>query len=295
LHTLFLGLGFGFVTASTLFLATVALSMQFSSSNHVPNFALGDFMTVGAYAGYEVLIHTNQNLFLAACAAAIAGGLVSLIFNSAIVQPLLRKGIKPGFLIVVMLGASLVIQSTLQIIYSPEPLPFHLPTTPPLHLGPFLLTSRELGTIALALAVLAVVHVMLRYTLLGRSIRAIADSPELARVSGVHVERIINVTWALAGALTGLAGGTLAATVGTVYPTLGFSFLFVIFAAAIVGGVDRPYAAAVGALLIGVVTEVSAFYVSSNDKTVVAFVILVGALILRPQGLFPRKTTSLSI
>jgi branched-chain amino acid transport system permease protein/neutral amino acid transport system permease protein len=86
--------------------------------------------------------------------------------------------------------------------------------------------------------------------------------------------------------MAGVAGFVLGATVGTLTPTLGYTFLLVIFAAAIVGGIGKPYGAMAGALVIGVAMEVAALYIPANYKEVVAFLILIGVLLVRPQGIF---------
>ncbi|MGH7860612.1 MAG: branched-chain amino acid ABC transporter permease, partial [Candidatus Dormibacteraceae bacterium] len=164
-----------------------------------------------------------------------------------------------------------------------------LPSPAPQNYGPFRFTPNDLWIIISAAVVLLSVHAVLRYTKFGKSQRAVSDDPSLARVSGIDSDRVINLTWLWAGAMTGFAGFVLAASVGAFDPTLGFTFLLVIFAAAVVGGVGQPYGAMLGALLIGVAMEVSALYISSEYKQVVAFVLLILTLLVRPSGLIPAR------
>jgi branched-subunit amino acid ABC-type transport system permease component len=99
----------------------------------------------------------------------------------------------------------------------------------------------------------------------------------------------VAVTWLLAGGIAGVAGYVLAATIGSVTPTIGNAYLIVIFAAAVVGGIGRAYGAMIGALIIGMSMEISAVYLPSEYKTVVAFSLLVLALIFRPGGILSTK------
>jgi branched-subunit amino acid ABC-type transport system permease component len=131
------------------------------------------------------------------------------------------------------------------------------------------------------------VHLVLRYTKFGKAQRAVADSRELARVTGIDAARVVRITWLWAGAMGGLAGFVLGVSVGSLTPTLGNTFLLVIFSAAIVGGISKPYGSMIGALVIGMSMEISALYIPADYKPVVAFAFLIVTLLLRPNGLFP--------
>jgi branched-subunit amino acid ABC-type transport system permease component len=133
------------------------------------------------------------------------------------------------------------------------------------------------------------VHLLLRYTYFGRAQRAVAENLALARASGINAARVINRTWLLTGSLAGLAGYVLGISTGGLYPAMGFQFLLVVFAAAILGGIGQPYGAMAGALVVGVTMEVSALYISSDYKTVIAFGLLIAALLVRPQGLVAAR------
>jgi branched-chain amino acid transport system permease protein/neutral amino acid transport system permease protein len=112
-----------------------------------------------------------------------------------------------------------------------------------------------------------------------------SDNHDLAMVSGIDNNRITAFTWLLSGALAGLAGVVLALDVTSFQPLFGNDFLFVIFAAMILGGVGSPYGAMLGAIVIGLATEVSAVLVNSAFKNDIAFAVLILVLLLRPQGI----------
>jgi neutral amino acid transport system permease protein len=284
MSNLMLGVGFGLVTASILALATVPLSLQMSVAR-IPNFAHGEILTVGAYAAYVVNQHVN-NIYLEALAAALAGGLVAYLMNALLLQPFARRKPKLLILFILTIAASLMIQNIILLFFTGNSLAYHLPASPPHRIGPFLLTGLNLFTIAAAIVVMLAVHVLLKYTKFGKAQRAVADSKDLAQVTGINSERIVQVTWLLDGLIAGFAGFLLGVSSGTLTPTLGQGYLLVIFAAAILGGIGKPYGAMAGAVFIGVAMEISALYIPASYKEVVAFGLLILTLLLRPNGIF---------
>jgi branched-chain amino acid transport system permease protein/neutral amino acid transport system permease protein len=138
----------------------------------------------------------------------------------------------------------------------------------------------------LAIAVMIIVQLLLTQTRLGKAMRATAANPGLAQASGIATDRVIDVAWLMSGALCGLAGVVLVLNTTSFQSTTGNDFLVVIIAAAMLGGVGRPLGALVGAVILGVATEVSAAYMSPSYKEVIAFVVLVIVLLVRPGGLF---------
>ena len=279
-----LGVGFGLVTAAILALATVPLSLQMSVAR-IPNFAHGEILTAGAYAAYVVNEHV-QNVYLEAIAAAVAGGITAFLLNLLLLQPFARRKPKLLILFILTIAGSLIIQNVILLFFTGNSLAYKLPPSPPHKIGPFLLTGLNLFSIAAAVVVMLAVHVLLKYTKFGKAQRAVADSQDLARVTGINAERVIRLTWLLDGTMAGFAGFLLGISSGTLTPTLGQGYLLVIFAAAILGGIGRPYGAMAGALVIGLAMEISALYIPASYKEVVAFGLLIVTLLLRPNGIF---------
>jgi neutral amino acid transport system permease protein len=290
LSNFLLGVGFGLVTSSIIALSAVALSLQYSVTD-VPNFAHGELMTLGAYAAYETQRFTSS-LIVAGLVAVVVGACFGLILNSALLRPFRQAGAKRLVLFIVTIAFGLIVQNILLLVYGGSSRAYILPPSTADKIGPFILTHRDIAVIVLGVIVMLAIHVLLKYTRFGVAQRAVSDNRELARVSGISVNTIIQVTWLISGALGGVAGFVLGATVGSLTPTLGFSFLLVIFAAAIVGGIGKPYGAMAGALIIGLATEVSALYVPADYKEVIAFGILVLVLLVRPQGLVTTVRTA---
>jgi branched-chain amino acid transport system permease protein/neutral amino acid transport system permease protein len=135
---------------------------------------------------------------------------------------------------------------------------------------------------------IAALHVFLQYTKFGKAMRAMADNMDLARISGIPVERVILVTWLIVAALAA-AAGFFSALDTRLHPVMGFRLLLPVFAAAILGGIGRPYGAIAGGFTIGIAMEVSTMVIDPAYKQAVAFVIMVTMLIIRPTGLFAGK------
>ncbi len=288
LHTLLLSFGFGLITASILAIAAVGLSLQFGITNYI-NFAYGDLLTFGVYTAFVVNQRLGLNIWIGLVAAVILTAILAWLINLLILRPFTDRGNSPIIMLVVTLGVSLILQNVILGIFSEQFQNYAMNTGSPLSIGPFLFTPLQLGIIGLAIVTMLAVHVLLRYTRLGKAMRAVSDSPELARVSGINTRLIVNAVWLLAGGLGGLSGVVLAFNVASFTPTVGFGFLFIIFAAVILGGIGSPYGAIAGALVVGIATEMSAAFISSEYKSAIALVILIIALLIRPQGIFASR------
>jgi branched-subunit amino acid ABC-type transport system permease component len=287
-HLLLLAVGFGFVTAAVLALASVGLTLQFGVTNYV-NFAYGAFLTIGAYLTWQFSVGWGVNFLLSAAIAAVGMGLIAVATERLVLRQFTRGGSALFFLLIVTFGLSLILDNVIQAIWGPEYQLFNIPAARPLHLGPFLLTTYQVIIIGIAVAAMVGVHLLLTHTTIGKAMRAMSDDAALASVSGIDTQRVTMFTWFMSGFLAGLAGVALAVTTASFEPTFGDTFLFIIFAAVILGGIGQPYGTMLGALIIGVATEVSAVIIPAEYKGVVAFAILVIMLLIRPQGLIPTR------
>ncbi|MHB1234289.1 MAG: branched-chain amino acid ABC transporter permease [Microbacteriaceae bacterium] len=283
-----MAIGFGLVTASVLAIASVGLSLQFGITNYI-NFAYGDFMALGAYISFELNSHLlHLNIWVAMICGALAMGVIAVLLNRFLLGPFARRFEKTFYVLIVTFGLSLIILNLVNSIWGANVRRYTLADQKPLHLGPLLLTVDQLSVMGIAVVLMLLVHLMLKTTRLGKSMRAMSDNTTLAMTSGIDTRRITTITWFLSGALAGLAGTVLGITEANLTPSSGETFLFVIFAAVIVGGVGSIYGAIVGSLIIGLAIEISALLIDPSYKLDIAFVILILALLFRPSGLFAR-------
>lgn len=283
-----MGLGFGLITASVLALASVGLTLQFGVTNFV-NFAYGEMLTIGAYIAFICNRGLHMNIWLSMLIAAILTAVVSWAVNVFVIQPFVRRKAPTIILLVVTIGLSLFLMNGIQAIWGPAFKQYNEAPATSVHIGPMMFTNQQLVIIGIAAAAMIGIHILLKFTKLGKAMRAMSDNVELARISGIPTAKITNFAWLISGFMAGLAGVVLAMNVNNFTPALGTEFLFVIFSAVILGGIGRPYGAMLGALIIGVAMEVSASFMDSAYKTVIAFAILVILLLFRPQGILPSR------
>jgi branched-subunit amino acid ABC-type transport system permease component len=276
--------GFGLVTASILALAAMGLTLQFGVTNFV-NFAYGDFLTLGAYLSWVANVKLHANIWLALALGALGTGVIAALIGRFLLGPFARRFRNLFYVMIVTFGLSLILLNLIQAIWGANYVQYGVKVENPLHLGPFLLSTDQLIIIAIGVGAMIAVHLLLTRTKLGKAMRAMSDDPSLAMVSGINTRAITTFTWFLTGLLAGLAGTVLGLNISSVTPAMGETFLFVIFAAVILGGIGRPYGAMLGALVIGLATEISAIVINAAYKLDVAFVLLVIVLLIRPQGL----------
>lgn len=283
-----LSVGFGLVTASVLAIAAVGLSLQFGITNYI-NFAYGDFMALGAFFTYVLNNEVfHLEIWLAMVVGSLAMGVIAVAFNRFILSPFARRFSKTFYVLIVTFGLSLVLLNVIDSIWGADVRFFAMPITEAYNIGPLRLTEDQLIVMGIAVVLMLAVHAMLKTTRLGKSMRAMSDNTTLAMTSGIDTKRVTTITWFLSGTLAGVAGTVLGISEGNLTPSSGELFLFVIFAAVIVGGVGSIYGAMAGAVLIGLATEVSAAFINPAYKLDIAFVILIVTLLLRPSGLFAR-------
>jgi len=288
MDVLFNSIGFGLVTASVIAIGAVGLTLQFGITNFV-NFAYGELLTLGAYVGYFCTAVLHLTPVLGIVVAMLATGVLAVVLNEVVFTPFIRTKARLFIMLIVTIGVSLILQNAYQIAFGTDFYRYDIGGNTSHQLGPFILTTTQLLIIGLAILSLAALQALLRYTKLGKSMRAMSDSAELAEASGLNTRMITRVAWLLSGGLAGIGGVALALNVYTVTPNVGNLFVFVLFAAVILGGIGNPIGAMLAALIIGVAMEVSGAYINSAYKTAVAFAILLVVLLLRPSGLFAVK------
>ncbi|HZK72706.1 MAG TPA: branched-chain amino acid ABC transporter permease, partial [Clostridia bacterium] len=226
--------------------------------------------------------------------ACVVGAIVAWLLNLLLIQPMVRRGAAIVALFVVTLAAAFALDGVILLMFTGTTYAYNLPPDQVVYVGPFQFTYRSLVIIGVSLLVMLVLHVILNYTRFGKAQRAVADSRELARVSGINADGVIRRTWLLAGAVAGFAGFVLAASTGSFAPSIGTNFMLVTFAAAIVGGLGKPYGAVIGALVIGLSMEVSAIYLPANYKDSIAFAVLILTLLFLPNGILATTRENLA-
>jgi branched-chain amino acid transport system permease protein/neutral amino acid transport system permease protein len=289
MNTLLPAIGFGIVTASILAVAAVGFTLQFGVTN-ILNLAYGDIMTSAAFVAYLVT-SAGLSVWLALVAGAAFGAVFSVLLNRGLYTPFVRRGTRLFGMIIVTIAVSLILQNSLLAIFGANFFSLKMARPSSVHIAGMVFTTVQLAIIGIAIVAMLLIHLLLRYTKLGKAMRATAADPELARNCGIATDRVVDIAWAISGTLCGLAGVILVMNVSAFTETTGAQFLIPIIAAAVLGGIGQPYGAMLGALVIGITSEVAAAVISPDYKDVVAFVILVIVLLARPQGILSEIAT----
>jgi branched-chain amino acid transport system permease protein/neutral amino acid transport system permease protein len=181
-----------------------------------------------------------------------------------------------------------ILQNAILAIGGPNFFSYQIVDESSFHAAGMVFTTSQLVIIVLAVAAMGAIHLLLTGTKIGKAMRATANNPMLARTCGINTYRTIDVAWLLSGALCGMAGVVLVMNVGSFTANTGNSYLVMVIAAAILGGVGQPYGAMLGALTIGMVSEVATVFINPGYKDLIAFLILVVVLLVRPQGILAQ-------
>jgi len=286
--TIFLAsFGFGLVTASVLAIAAIGFTLQFGVTD-VLNLAYGAVMIAGAFLAYVInSLGVSVWIGLAVAVAACSAG--SVLLNAGVYAPFQRRGTSPITMVIVSLGMTLIIEFGVQAIAGGTSVSYKMSQGPSVRAGGLVLSTVQLVVIGLSVLVMLGTHVLLRYTRLGKAMRATAANKSLARNCGIRTGRVITATWAITGALCGLAGVVFAMDAGSFDATATDLFLVLILAAVFLGGPGQAYGAMLGAVVIGLATEISAAYITPDYKYVIAFVALLVMLGVRPTGLLGAR------
>lgn len=286
LNTTINGLSSGGIYA----LGAIGLSLVYGILKLV-NFAHGDFMTLGGYVAFAINVSAGMPLIVAALGAVAAVAALGLVLEWGIWAPMRRRGAGVMQLLLLSVGLAFVIRNLILFHWGGDDRSLDVDQFQSWNLfGEVRITAIQLTVIVTAGVVLVLVAAMLKSTLIGKTMRALADSFDLAEVSGVNTKRVVTYTWLLAGSLAGLAG-VLAAVYTTLTPNTGWFLLLPIFAAVVLGGIGNAYGALVGGLVLGLVQEWSTMFIEPTYKEAIGFLVLILVLLVRPQGIFGQART----
>ncbi len=297
----------GLVAGSMIGLGAVGVTLTYSILRFA-NFAHGEFIAWGAYIAMVLAgalgmlagglstplgpFSFGWGLVIATLIAVALNGGLALLVDAALFGRLRSQ--KSTIIIMVMasFGAALTLRSLLEFIFTSQPMYFSraLQIAMPLG-GGIRATPDQLLSLGVGAVLVVAVHLLLSRTAIGRAMRAVSENPQLAGVAGVEVRKVIRIVWLLGAALACIAGVSAGLLV-QIRPQMGLDLLLPLFAAAILGGIGKPYGAVAGGLVIAIVEELSAYpwigtapLLSPGYKAGIAFAIMVAMLIWRPQGL----------
>ena len=279
------GLNFGLM----LGLAAVGLSLVFGTTG-LSNFAHAEMVTFGAITAFFLGGILALPIWIAIPVAVLISGAMGWGLDSGLWRPLRKRGLGLVQLMIVSIGLSLAVRYIFQFFVGGGTNQLPGFDAPKIKLfGATSLSVIDMASMVLSLVVIIIFAWWLMNTQTGKATRAISDNPDLAAASGIDVDRVIRTVWIVAAALAGLAGVLWAYFRPGIKWDMGAQILLLIFAAVTLGGLGTAFGALLGALVVGMLVEVSSLVIPSDLKYVGALVVLIVILLVRPQGILGRK------
>jgi branched-chain amino acid transport system permease protein len=280
LHQLLSGIATGGLYASL----ALALVMVHQATHHI-NFAQGEMAMFSTYIAWS-LVEAGFPYWAAFFLTLVFAFVLGVFVQSVILYPVRNE---PFFsVVIVFIGLLVIFNSVAGWIFTYTVKTFPSPFPSRGWFGGNYLSPHEIGMMLVTLIVLALVFVFFRFTSLGLAMRAAAQNPVSSRLVGIRVGWMLALGAGLAGAI-GAVAGVMAAPILYLEPNMMSGILLYGFAGAVLGGIDNPWGAAIGGVLVGVLENLAGAYVVGTElKLSVALVVIVGVLLVRPSGLFGR-------
>jgi len=259
------------------------------------HFAHAIVFTTGAYFTFLFSRWLGLPLWISIIFAIAASTVLGCLMEFLIYRPLRNRGSSGLVLLLASLGMYILLQNVVSMAFGDETRSIR---TGPVQEGINILGARitpiQIVTIVVSISLAVGLWLFLRVTRIGKSMRAVANDPELANISGIHSNRIILWAFTVGSALAGLAGILVALDVDMT-PTMGMNALMMGVVVVIIGGVSSIPGIAAGALLLALAQHLGAWYIGSEWQEAIAFVVLVLFLVIRPEGFMGRKIKSATV
>lgn len=271
-----------------LALAAVGLSLIYGTTK-LSNFAHAEQVTLGGVLAYGFVSLGGMNIWLGGLLTVALCALSGWVQDRGMWQPLRRRGLGLTQMMIVTIGLSLALQYTYQYFVGARTVRVMDKAPEVTEWGPVTLTNVSFVAMGISIVVLMAVGFILLRTRIGRATRAVADNPSLAAASGIDVDKVIRLVWTVSAGLAGLSGIMYALVMNGIKWDSGMQILLLLFAAVALGGLGTAFGALVGAMIIGMVVELSpAFGMPGDFKYATAMLILILLLLVRPQGLLGK-------
>jgi branched-chain amino acid transport system permease protein len=276
----------GLATGAIYALAALGFTLLWQASGTI-NFAQGEFVMLPAFTMLAFLSFGAPLALSFVLTIVVAVFVLGWLFKRGLVDPLFKYGMMP--IVVATIGLSIALRNGVRAAYSAEAQPF--PSLFPdklFNVAGVTITLSDLGTFALAVAIVLATQAFISKTVTGRAMQAVAQNTESASVLGINVPRMIFYTFAINAALAVAAALLITPTYLAKFD-MGESLGNKAFFAAIIGGFNNSRGALLGGLIVGVAENLAAAYISPAYKDAVALVIFMVVILFKPQGLLGKK------
>ena len=286
----------GILLGGVLALGALGITLIFGVLK-MANFAHGDYMTTGAYLGLVIMslvpasapilgLGFGYEFLIALIIVMPLTGLVAYGLDRLTFRRLRNRRAAPIMMAMAALGLAFGVRSIIYMVFGADFTFYYQGGARPIvELLPGLrVRTDQLFILGAAVVLIFLVYMLLERTKIGKAMRAMADNSDLARISGIPTERVVFWTWLISGGLAG-AGGMLYGLDVQLRPEMGWWLLLPLFAAVILGSIGNVYGALFGAFTMGIAWQVSSAFVNPAYGPAAAFVVMILALLVRPQGL----------
>ena len=267
------------------------------------NLAHSAVFMLGAAVTYTLVVNHGQSFWVACVVGIGVSGLMGLVIEHVCLRPLRRRQAPPIAALISTVGLALILVAAIEQgqpgsyfawlwVDGPNSVAFPSNTipNPTWHVGDLTLEASKVAIIPISIALMLVLGYVMRYTQVGRGLRAVAENPRASRLMGLDVDRMITLTLVISSALGGLAGILFGVALGDISPYIGRDNVEIRGLAVIVlGGMGSIPGAVIGGYLLGVIEVLALVVVGSSAQGGIAFAALFLMLILRPQGLFGTR------
>jgi branched-chain amino acid transport system permease protein len=277
-------------------MVALGLTLIYGVLNQI-NFAHADFVTVGAFAalftatrlGSKMLGLPDTGAYLLSMVAALGvGALLGLAINAAVFAPLRERGdeLRP---LIATIGVSVLLENFQLWVFGPIPYQFDSPfSRETIRIGRIFFSAQSVLVVAVSAAAIGALYAFMKFTFLGKALRAVAQDRETAGLMGINPNLLIGLTIVIASALAGV-GGALLGPVLVLTPFAGATVIVKAFAIVIIGGFGNMQGTIIAGLLVGVIEAFTVQYLGSGLIDLVVFVLLLVMLAVRPTGLIAER------
>ncbi|MGA2894024.1 MAG: branched-chain amino acid ABC transporter permease [Xanthobacteraceae bacterium] len=277
----------GVVIGSLYVLVALGLTLIYGVLVQI-NFAHADIVTLGAFTAYVVTHFFGESYVAGIAAALIAGAALGWLINAAIFSPLRERG-NELLPLIATIGVSIMLQNAMLALLGPIPYAFDTPySNRVMRLGGLFLTVQNMLIILVSSASIILLYGFMRFTFLGKALRAVAQDRETAGLLGINPNQLIMLTFVIASALAGMSGALLGPVL-VLTPFAGTSVIVKAFAIVIIGGFGNIEGTIIAGLLVGLIESFTTQFLDPGLIDIVVFALLLLTLAVRPTGLIADK------
>jgi len=278
----------GLIAGSIYALVAAGFSLIYSTVKFV-HFAHGGVIALSAYMLYLFYSMLGLPFWVAVILAILSGPVFGILIDSIIYRPLRKRHASPTVILIASVAVLILLESINLIFFGANVKSINVfDVGVGLSLGPVIITPLQILIVIVSFALLVFLFIFMKYTKIGKAMRAVADNKDVAEIVGISAERVYTWSFGLGSLIAGVAA-VLIALEQNIEPTMGTGLMIKGFTASIIGGVESVAGGVLGAFLLGLAENFGVWWLPSSYKDAIAFAILFVFLLVRPEGILGVK------